>query len=279
MLECYDFLTAIRDGRAPEVDGTTGMKAKAIAEAIYESAATGPSGQDGGRAFRSGPELSARDRRALAAVSALFHVKREEMRMRTLSCPRCSEPMVAQTVLAGATAVLVDTCAPSCAGIWLDSQDIETGLDVTDDLQQVTLTRAASLPDCRPADSLPRSAASAMQRYRLELYLAGHVGPVRRRPWDLDRRRRGQEMEAFEEHEVLPAERQVQLRARLGMDRLELAADHLRPVERAATRCSTGRPDLQPVPLTSVRQGSESAPEVAEIRSSRRGNAGGGTNR
>jgi predicted dehydrogenase len=41
VLECYDFLTAIRDGRPPEVDGTTGMKAKAIAEAIYESAATG----------------------------------------------------------------------------------------------------------------------------------------------------------------------------------------------------------------------------------------------
>jgi len=40
-LECYDFLTAIRDGRAPEVDGATGMKAKAIAEAIYESATTG----------------------------------------------------------------------------------------------------------------------------------------------------------------------------------------------------------------------------------------------
>lgn len=41
VLECYDFLTAIRDGRAPEVDGTTGMKAKAIAEAIYESGTTG----------------------------------------------------------------------------------------------------------------------------------------------------------------------------------------------------------------------------------------------
>jgi predicted dehydrogenase len=41
VLECYDFLTAIQDGRAPEVDGTTGMKAKAIAEAIYESAAAG----------------------------------------------------------------------------------------------------------------------------------------------------------------------------------------------------------------------------------------------
>jgi UDP-N-acetyl-2-amino-2-deoxyglucuronate dehydrogenase len=41
VLECYDFLLAIRDGRSPEVDGTMGMKAKATAEAIYESAATG----------------------------------------------------------------------------------------------------------------------------------------------------------------------------------------------------------------------------------------------
>jgi predicted dehydrogenase len=37
-LECYDFLLAIAEGRAPEVDGETGMRAKAIAETIYESA-------------------------------------------------------------------------------------------------------------------------------------------------------------------------------------------------------------------------------------------------
>jgi UDP-N-acetyl-2-amino-2-deoxyglucuronate dehydrogenase len=41
LLECYDFLTAIRDGRTPEVDGASGMRAKAIAESIYDSAATG----------------------------------------------------------------------------------------------------------------------------------------------------------------------------------------------------------------------------------------------
>jgi predicted dehydrogenase len=41
VLECYDFLMAVREGRAPEVDGTAGMKAKAIAEAIYESGVTG----------------------------------------------------------------------------------------------------------------------------------------------------------------------------------------------------------------------------------------------
>jgi predicted dehydrogenase len=40
-LECYDFLAAIRDNRAPEVDGEAGLKAKAISEAIFESGATG----------------------------------------------------------------------------------------------------------------------------------------------------------------------------------------------------------------------------------------------
>jgi len=37
-LECYDFLEAVQKRRRPEVDGEEGMKAKAIAEAIYESA-------------------------------------------------------------------------------------------------------------------------------------------------------------------------------------------------------------------------------------------------
>ena len=36
-LECYDFLDAIQNDRPPEVDGETGMKAKAICEAIFES--------------------------------------------------------------------------------------------------------------------------------------------------------------------------------------------------------------------------------------------------
>jgi len=40
-LEVYDFLTAIRDRRPPEVDGETGMKAKAIAQALYESSLRG----------------------------------------------------------------------------------------------------------------------------------------------------------------------------------------------------------------------------------------------
>ena len=36
-LEIYDFISAIADERPPEVDGKTGLKAKSIAEAIYES--------------------------------------------------------------------------------------------------------------------------------------------------------------------------------------------------------------------------------------------------
>jgi predicted dehydrogenase len=40
-LEIYDFLTAVRDGRPPEIDGEQGLRAKAIALAIYESNATG----------------------------------------------------------------------------------------------------------------------------------------------------------------------------------------------------------------------------------------------
>ena len=36
-LKTYDFVRAIADGRPPEVEGRTGLKAKSIAEAIYES--------------------------------------------------------------------------------------------------------------------------------------------------------------------------------------------------------------------------------------------------
>lgn len=41
VLECYDFLGAIAENRPPEVDGTTGLRAKTIAETIYESSAAG----------------------------------------------------------------------------------------------------------------------------------------------------------------------------------------------------------------------------------------------
>jgi len=41
VIECYDFLDALEKGRKPEVDGEAGLKAKAICEAIYESAYIG----------------------------------------------------------------------------------------------------------------------------------------------------------------------------------------------------------------------------------------------
>jgi predicted dehydrogenase len=41
VLECYDFLDAIEKKRKPEVDGETGLKAKTICEAIFESAYVG----------------------------------------------------------------------------------------------------------------------------------------------------------------------------------------------------------------------------------------------
>lgn len=40
-LECYDFLRAIADERPPEIDAEAGMKAKTIAEAIFESSYCG----------------------------------------------------------------------------------------------------------------------------------------------------------------------------------------------------------------------------------------------
>lgn len=40
-IECYDFLDAIQNNREPEVTGEVGLRAKAICEAIYESAYCG----------------------------------------------------------------------------------------------------------------------------------------------------------------------------------------------------------------------------------------------
>ncbi len=40
-VECFDFIDAVRTGRKPEVDGWEGLRAKAIADAIYESSTTG----------------------------------------------------------------------------------------------------------------------------------------------------------------------------------------------------------------------------------------------
>lgn len=41
LLECYDFVDAIENGRAPEIDAEMGLRAKSICESIYESGVSG----------------------------------------------------------------------------------------------------------------------------------------------------------------------------------------------------------------------------------------------
>src|SRR5437764_1335512 len=145
---------------------------------------------------------------------------------RTLNCPRCQTPMKTRTVAAGDKVVVIDLCESGCAGIWLDDADMATGLDATDDLQQVIVDRQRT-PDCNQPAACPICQAS-MQRYRWN-----YTSPV-----TLDQCGSGhgtwidggevQTMEEFEEKDCLPASGQAKLRARLGMDRLELEADHLR---------------------------------------------------
>ncbi len=150
--------------------------------------------------------------------------------MRTLNCPRCEQPMKCQTVATPNTAVVIDVCATYCGGIWLDDSDMQTGLDVSDDLQVIEYTPCAT-PDCGQPTACP-ICGQTMQRYRwnytspvtLDQCPAGHgtwidAGEV-------------QAMEQFEEQEVLAADKKVQLQARLGMERLELEANHLRHVAR-----------------------------------------------
>jgi Zn-finger nucleic acid-binding protein len=140
--------------------------------------------------------------------------------MRTLNCPRCQEPMRTQTVAAPATPVVIDVCDTGCGGLWLDDADMHTGLDVTDDLQAVSVTPCRT-PDCGQPASCP-ICGEPMQRYRwnytspvtLDQCAAGHgtwvdAGEV-------------QAMEEFEEHEILPDDQKARLRLRIGIDRLEI---------------------------------------------------------
>jgi Zn-finger nucleic acid-binding protein len=157
--------------------------------------------------------------------------------MRTLNCPRCSEPMQTRTVGTGTGVVLIDICDPGCAGIWLDEQDMSAGLDVTDDLQQAVLSPCRT-PDCGQPAPCP-ICQEPMQRYRwnytspvvLDQCPAGHgtwidAGEV-------------QAMEEFEERETIPDEQRVKLRARLGMDRLEGEASKYQGVGRSPSHLYT----------------------------------------
>jgi Zn-finger nucleic acid-binding protein len=150
--------------------------------------------------------------------------------MRTLNCPRCEQAMATQTVSAAAAPVMIDVCATGCGGIWLDAADMAMGLDVTDDLQQVTATPSAT-PDVAQPAQCP-VCHETMDRYRWN-----YTSPV-----TLDQCPDGhgtwidsgevQAMEAFEERDVLSDAKRAQLEARLGMDREEVETELQRDVGR-----------------------------------------------
>ena len=146
--------------------------------------------------------------------------------MRTLNCPRCGTDMQTRTISTAAGGVVIDICHPGCAGIWLDAGDMSAGLDASDDLQQVVLTPIRTPDLGRPANC--PICQEPMQRYRwnytsrviLDQCPAGHG------TW-IDAGE-PQAMEEFEERETISDEQRVNLRARLGMQRLEGEANRLR---------------------------------------------------
>jgi Zn-finger nucleic acid-binding protein len=135
--------------------------------------------------------------------------------------------METRVVAAGTAAVLVDICATGCAGIWLDDADMELGLDITDDLQPLAIA-----PSQTPDGSQP--AACPVCQTDMARFRWNYTSPV-----TLDQCPDGhgtwvdggevQAMEEYEEHEVLSPMDQSRLRARIGMDQLELRAAHVRP--------------------------------------------------
>ena len=122
--------------------------------------------------------------------------------MRTLNCPRCRTPLETRPVATASGPVVVDVCTTGCGGVWLDSDDMSAGLDVTDDLQALTVA-----PTRTPDTSLPVNCPicdTVMVRYRWN-----YTSPV-----VLDQCEGGhgtwvdggevQAMEEFEEQDVLP---------------------------------------------------------------------------
>jgi Zn-finger nucleic acid-binding protein len=150
--------------------------------------------------------------------------------MRQLNCPRCDQPMVLQTIASGSSWVIVDVCATGCGGIWLDEVDMQSGFDVTDDLQAVDVQ-----PSRTPDISQP--AACPICHQRMQRYRWNYTSPV---TLDQCSESHGtwidagevQAMEAYEEQEVLPDSKKQQLQARLGLDRMELETE----LQRATSR-------------------------------------------
>src|SRR5262245_48325586 len=83
---------------------------------------------------------------------------------RTLNCPRCQTPMKSRLVAAGDQMVQIDLCETGCAGIWLDADDMSSGLDASDDLHQIPVTRSRT-PNCEQPAACPICSAT-MERYR-----------------------------------------------------------------------------------------------------------------
>src|SRR5438477_704866 len=143
--------------------------------------------------------------------------------MATLNCPRCNQAMATQTVQATTTPVVIDVCATGCGGIWLDAADMSMGLDVTDDLQQVTVTCSATPDTSQPAPC--PVCHQVMDRYRWN-----YTSPV-----TLDQCPEGhgtwidagevQAMEAFEDRDVLTDAKRTELEGRLGMAREEVETE------------------------------------------------------
>jgi UDP-N-acetyl-2-amino-2-deoxyglucuronate dehydrogenase len=67
-LECYDFIDAVAGRRRPDVDGWDGLRAKAIAEAIYESAWTG-------RSVRVDDVIELREEEYQSAINEYWGIK------------------------------------------------------------------------------------------------------------------------------------------------------------------------------------------------------------
>lgn len=150
--------------------------------------------------------------------------------MRTINCPRCELQMTSVHVQTAAQLILIDVCATGCGGVWLDDDDMSSGLDVTDDLNSLVV-HPSYTPDISQPVGCPICQES-MERYRWN-----YTSPV-----SLDQCPQGhgtwvdhgevQAMEEFEEREVLSDKKKAELQVRMGMERLELESGHKRPVGR-----------------------------------------------
>jgi Zn-finger nucleic acid-binding protein len=152
--------------------------------------------------------------------------------MSASTCPRCGQMLSGHVVATGSGKVTVDVCAAGCGGFWVDNTDVESGIDVSDDLLSLQITPTLT-PDLTQPVACP-TCEQPMIRYRWN-----YTSPV-----TLDQCPDGhgtwidagevQAMEEFEESEVLSEEKKRRLEERLGVDRAEIEADLSRNVGRTS---------------------------------------------